>query len=116
MVIDLLIMIRNKCKANEDVMKAAAEKRRQEKKSNMRHHYEQLCQTQIAKSYLLKSWINGRIRRVGAIENQLKHEALRNRNIRHMLNEHMGYIADAYKPEEVEAVINWLVNSLIREY
>ena len=55
MVIDLLIMIRNKCKANEDVMKAAAEKRRQEKKSNMRHHYEQLCQTQIAKSYLLKS-------------------------------------------------------------
>ena len=55
MVIDLLIMIRNKCKANEDVMKAAAEKRRQEKKSNMRHHYEQLCQTQIEKSYLLKS-------------------------------------------------------------
>lgn len=55
MVIDLLIMIRKKCKANEDVMKAAAEKRRQEKKSNMRHHYEQLCQTQIEKSYLLKS-------------------------------------------------------------
>lgn len=50
-----------------------------------------------------------RVRRVGAIQNQLKHEAIRNRNIRHMLNEHMGYIADAYKPEEVEAVCCWLI-------
>ena len=48
------IMLRKKQKANEDAMKAIAEKRRQEKKNNMRHHYEHLCSTQIEKSYCEK--------------------------------------------------------------
>lgn len=48
--------------------------------------------------------LSNRIRRVNSIHNQLKKEALREKNIRNMLNEHMGYVFDAYKPEEVESV------------
>ena len=45
------------------------------------------------------------MRRVNALHNQLKRESEKNRNIRHMLNEHMGYVYNAYTPEEVEAVL-----------
>lgn len=45
------VIIRKKVKANEEAMKALAEKRKQEKKNNLRHHYEHLCATQMEKRF-----------------------------------------------------------------
>lgn len=43
--------------------------------------------------------------RVNALQNQFKRESIRRSNIRNMLNYYMSYIYNAYKPEEVETVL-----------
>lgn len=46
------------------------------------------------------------VNRVSALQNQFKRESIRRSNIRNMLNYYMPYIYNAYKPEEVETVLD----------
>ena len=81
-----------KVQANQEKMRRISEKKKLEHKDNERFNYEHLCNVEILKS----------IRQTRGVMNQFRLQRERKEHIHKMLMNHMPYVYNAYKLEEVE--------------
>ena len=93
---------RKKVQANQEKMRRISEKKKLEHKDNERFNYEHLCRN--FEIVMLWNMLLFRIRQTRGVMNQFRLQRERKEHIHKMLMNHMPYVYNAYKLEEVETV------------